>query len=189
VSASEEELALERDIFAVGDAAGYWLFYDNGHWLRKRSFIDVPPGTSVETVYQFWVWDVRDDLRIASPGLPAVHQAQFLALIHGDKPELSHEYVSRADLRPDEYPEVPEDYDYYTVIYSLVGESGHMERYMEELEADSWVEAERFVLRHYLNQGLEAGKDIMIGGTIRGGPGCYEPASMVCVTHNGLPPS
>lgn len=191
MAANEEELELERDILGVGDGAGFWLLYDQSsrHWIRKRTFIDVSVGTSDETVYDFWVKDVRDDLGLQAPALPSVYQAQFVALISGNKPSLSQSYVSRADLKPKEYPRVPKDYDYYTVMFAVREAPGLWRRFMRELEADDWVHAERQVLHEFADAGYEPGVEVLIADTIRGGPGYYEPEGMIYTTHDGQPPS
>jgi len=190
--------ALERAIHGVGSATGFWLLKDpvSGRWLRKRYFVNnVAPGISWEGIHDLWVTEVEAELGLTWRETVPHDRARFLSMVPGDVDDVST--IQWADGDANDYPEVPSDPDIYTVILDLGGE-----RYMSEWDADSWVAAERHVILSLMfgDDYDELDDDaipsafpgidfFLVGATVKGYAGCFEPESLVYTTHDGLSPS
>lgn len=198
----EDMRALERAIHGVGSATGFWVMRDpdSGRWRRMRYFVDnVTPGTSWEGIYDLWVTEVELALGLNYTQNVSYSQARFLSMVPGDVDNASP--LPWGDVRLDEYPDpddVPYDPATYTVILELEGE-----RYMSEWDANNWAHAERHAvcclmfgedynpkkIYKRIPDFYAGANTFLVGATVKGYGGCFEPESMLYTTHDGQPPS
>jgi hypothetical protein len=183
----EDMRALERAIRSAGSATGIWTCLDpeTGRWRRMLYYVEnVSLGTTWQGVYDLWETEIEAVLGLSWDQNVSYDQARFLGMVPGDVDNASP--LIWADCDPAEYPrpeDVPPDPALYTVVMDLQGE-----RFMTKRMGRNWLDVELYVVQHYMDQGAIPGYHFLVGATIKGYDGCFEPASMVYTTRDGQPP-